>query len=687
MNQVDSKISGRDAAWAAGLAALLAVAYASLIQFNLTWDGAFFVREELGAVRDPIETHLLFGPWLRLWLVAGAWLHLEPRVAGSLQSAVTMACAMGLFFLALRRCGTGRGWAAVFTLLMGCNAPVIENATTVEVYAPAVLAVMLSLHAFLGEAASPGRRGAIRLIAACILVAFCHAGYCFWILSAYLALGLYERRPARFALRMAQGAVVVLALVAVKYAAARAGVDTANSVESMYRKFYLKQSVWMHAVNIAMAPADSIQAFAGLAIFPAVLGWRVARRRLGALAIHAVLSLILFIAFFHAWNIDFGNFYLPVMMPLGIFAALGCEAAFRNPARAPRWPLGVLAMLTVVLVILPFQDFRFIGWIAGGQYRLWLGVMFYILVAAQWILAGRLERSAGAAGRRPGIPAMAGVSTVLLAVTLFCYLPMPLERLKPDQARDYSVAVKALMRGRDLSRQRLITGFFSCRVELETGITACSASWIGKRGSEVPQYDQHPASEWIRDTARGTDPLQVWIDAGALAEARKLWNRGLMADIPIDLLEFRPVAVECDVPGESLKNFYEIKFKDPAEARRHGLRLDPYPAEDWGGTPVTWTRPRCEQTLRRQGEWLEFKYWVGHDDLGTTRPVRVEIFLNGAPVYTRRHDRDKLGEPRLRVPAALGPEITLAIRVTPARRAKEGRDLGVGLYPFKWVDE
>ena len=132
------------------------------------------------------------------------------------------------------------------------------------------------------------------------------------------------------------------------------------------------------------------------------------------------------------------------------------------------------------------------------------------------------------------------------------------------------------------------------------------------------------------------------------------------------------------------KTFYQIVFRESNEARRYGLRLDPYPEENWGGVPVEWTRPEYEQRIECRGDLLELKYWIGHLESIPSRHVRVDIMIDGEPVYTHRHDRNETGLARLELPNPSGRSFVLGIRVTPGWRAKEGRNLGIGLYPLKW---
>ncbi|MEN6627050.1 MAG: hypothetical protein ABFD69_12565 [Candidatus Sumerlaeia bacterium] len=665
------------------LMAVLVLVYIPFIQINLTWDGAFFIHEELKPVRHGIATHFLFGPWLRSCLLLGARFGIEPRIAGSIQSLVTMVAAMGLFYVAMRRCGIGRPWAAAYTLLMGCNAPALENATTVEVYGVAMLAVMLSLHGFLNEARSPNFRGSAWLLAANILVAWVHVGFCFWVLGLYLALGLSERFVSRFMLRLGQGLLVLLVLMGTKYQAKIVHLDLVFNYRYMYHTFYHFQPCAQHLVNALLAPLDSIQAFAGLSIFPAVVGWRVMRGRLTALSLHAVVTSLLFVGFFHAWNTDFGVFYMPVMILWGIFAAHGCEAAFRSGDRAVQISLLALACFAVACAILPFQDFRFVdNWIHGTPNRLWLGALFYGFLIAQWLVAGRILNREAAP--RPVGPALAFTAAgMALAASVFCFLPRPLFYLRADETHEYTMAVRSLMRGRDLGHERLITAFQVERVEFETGVKACASTSLGHDFSDGVLFDQNLASEWIRDGGYGENELHVWIDARALEDGAKYWKLGILNDIPIESLEFEPVAVDCEVKA-SLRAFYRIRFTDMVEARRYAFRLDPYPPEEAGDTRITRIRPNYEQAMRREGEWLELNYLVEHPEVGPLRPVGVEFFLNGAAAGSRRHVQREAGAVRLRVPESCGPDFALGIRVTPGWRAADGRELGVALLPAQW---
>lgn len=666
-----------DAAIAVAIGAALAVVYACLIQFNTTYDGAFFVKYALAPNEYFYAAHMIWGPWLRWALATGGALGFDPRVSGSLQAGLAMAAAMGLLYAAMRRCGAGRGWSALFTLLMALNGTTLENATSIELYGLSLAAVLLSLHAFLSEARRPTRGGAGWLLAANVFVVWAHVGFAFWVLSQYVALALAERKVRRGVLRFAQGFGVLAALFGALWASQGIGLKVYGAYDFMYGKFYQPQSILAHAGHFLLAPATWFQAFAGLAIFPAVTGWLLERRRVPALALHGALVSLLFFGFYHAWNVDLGTFYLPVMVVWAIFAALGAQAVFRSGDGRVQGALGLGALLTVALLVLPYKGHREgIFWIYGHPSFVLSGLCFYALAVAQWRVAGRLTapRASGGAGRRRAALAW-GVAA--LAVTVFCYLPRHLWLLQPDEYHDYIEAVRQLTRGGDARLARLIATNQTDRLELETGVVSCSFVAIGTKASEGTGYDQNPVSEWIRETGRPTQPLRVWMDASALPTARIFWDRGILEDIPLAALDFRPVTV-------GRHDFVEIRFKDPAEARRYWRRLDPYPVEDWGGQPVMWTRPSYEEKIARGGRWLEVKYHVGHKKIGRRRPVRVEMSIDGAVVYAAQHRRKKTVTARLKVPESAGKEITLAIKVTPGWRAREGRDLGVGLYPLKW---
>lgn len=674
--QHELPLARRDAALAIAIGAALAAAYALLIQFNYTYDGAFYTKCALQPNDYFLAAHMIFGPWLKLAMTVGGALGIDPRIAGSLQSVLTMAATMALLFIAMRRCGVARAWGALFTILMALNAATLDNATSVELYGFSMAAVMLSLNAFLSESRRPTRGGAWRLIAANVFVVWAHVGFSFWVLGGYVALAIAERRFWRGMQRFAQGFGVLAALYGAMWASTVIGLKVYGAYDYMYAKFYQQQSILSHAVSFVLAPATWFQAFGGLAIFPAVTGWLLERRRMPALALHGALTSVLFFGFYHAWNVDWGTFYMPIMAVWAIFAALGAQAVFRGGDKRVQWALGLLALLIAAFLIRPYQGHRHESfWVYGHPSFALSGVLFYACVVAQWHVAAKL--SAGTASRLVRNRAGLAWAAAALAITLFCYLPRQLWLLRPDEFHDYSDEVRNLMRGRDILRERLISSRQSDRIELDTGVKACSYELIGSKPSEGILYDQNPVSEWIRDTVRPSDPLHVWMDAAILPTAQMLWNRGILEDIPVDLLSFRPVTV-------GKHTFVEIAFKDADEARRYALRLDPYPAEDWGGVPVEWTRPSYEQKVAREGDSLDVKYFVGHKRIGPTHPVRVEIFIDGALVHSSRHEHQGASTAKLRVPETAGKKFTLAIKVKPGYRAREGRDLGVGLYPPRW---
>lgn len=545
---------GIDAAVAAGLALVLGVVYAALIQLNLTYDGAFFAYEELQPVRHHLAPHLIFGPWLRGVLWVGNGFAISPRVAGSLQSAGTMALAIALFYMALRRCAVSRPWGVLFSPLMGLNAPWIENATSVECYGVTMFAVMLSLHAFLSETRSPSARGAIFLLIANMLVVWAHIGFSFWVLSVYIALGIREGSGPRILTRLAQGFAVLAALMATEWIANQFGSKASSEYDFMLTRFFRPQTLLSHLLNALIAPSESIQAFAGLALVPAALGLRLAWRRHRALALHTLVATLLFVAFYHAWRIDWGTFYLPAIVLLGIFAAIGCEAVFTGGGRSAQIILVIIALVTAAFIMLPYQDYSFIPrWINGWERRAPIAVLFYISVAAQWRLGTKLSKAETRQPHREITRASIIFACVAIALTLLCYLPRPIELLKPDEMHHYAAAVRKLAATQKPGTMRLITCFQPRRVELDTGVKSCSSNEIGIKADEQKRYGPNRAAEWIR----AANSLDVWIDSAAMLEARTLWPRGALKEIPIDSLSFEPVTID----SPTSRTFYRITPK------------------------------------------------------------------------------------------------------------------------------
>ncbi len=109
-----------------------------------------------------------------------------------------------------------------------------------------------------------------------------------------------------------------------------------------------------------------------------------------------------------------------------------------------------------------------------------------------------------------------------------------------------------------------------------------------------------------------------------------------------------------------------------------------YPAEDWGGVRVHWTRRGAELPLPQppSGRALRVRYHVGHPDVSDENPLELTLSLPGRSPLLRRHAAAGYHEAILPLDGATsGP---LRIELDRTWTSPEGRQLGIGLYPLQY---
>ncbi|MEN6625395.1 MAG: hypothetical protein ABFD69_04100 [Candidatus Sumerlaeia bacterium] len=298
--------------------AALMVAYAALASPNLTRDGAASIAwfHEHGMMRP---LHPLWGYFLSLCLNAGRAAGLTLMQAGQMQSALTAAAAGGMYFAWLRRLGVGMRTATLFAMIFGLSGTVLEIATTVDLYGVALLAVVLSLHAWLSEIKEPSPGGAAELWGACALVVGLHAAWAPWVLVIYVVLAWNERRRrARAAGRIIEGAAVGIAIGAWL---AWGGYDIARQghfFSMLFEGGAASELIARPFATLFTGPVLN----GGLLAVLAIPGVMVMRKNTPVMYRFILLATVLFFVCFGFAPPDRGECFLPVLALWGFAGAL-----------------------------------------------------------------------------------------------------------------------------------------------------------------------------------------------------------------------------------------------------------------------------------------------------------------------------------------------------------------------------
>lgn len=183
---------------------------ALLLPQAIKWDGiGFLLQTEHYYFGD--VAHILYASLLRTTILGTAPLGIPPEIAGKLLSA---ACGAGVFvFLArlLTRFSKAPGTSVLISALFSTSPVFFQEAATIEVYAPALLFLLLAANAA-AEFRFAGRLRALPLVALGLLLATTMHFTAILTTPGMIALGL-RRAPQRKALLIGGFAIFAFALL------------------------------------------------------------------------------------------------------------------------------------------------------------------------------------------------------------------------------------------------------------------------------------------------------------------------------------------------------------------------------------------------------------------------------------------------------------------------------------------
>jgi hypothetical protein len=281
--------------------------------------------------------------------------------------------------------------------------------------------------------------------------------------------------------------------------------------------------------------------YAGLILFPAVVGWRWFRHRFSELAMAGGLATLLFFVFYAFWVTDRGVFYLPLQFVWGLFAALAVQRLAGSGKGAVLLQGGALAYALLFMFLPALWDFPrhtllswalalvFLGF-CGGSYLWSVGLPVCQSAGLPVERIGRVGRI-GQIGRSSILLAIYAFAAI--CISLAAYLPHALEARRADGYTLYYTAVKTGT-PRDA---RLITlareKYF--RLDAQT-----ERECLHGRPGDWSAATARQATEWLRESVQpGGAP--VFLDETAYARREELWNLEPRIGAPLSDWTFTPV--------------------------------------------------------------------------------------------------------------------------------------------------
>lgn len=287
----------------------LFIGYGLLAQAAITLDGKLGLDR---ALADPLEAnylHPLFIPVLLVAIKAGLLIGLDAQASGTLLSAFCGASAVALYFLLLRRIGIHALIGLLYALLIAWCNPTLENATSVELYSPMLLALALVFHACWNELATPSRRSAWWLGGACLLLVNLHAACSIVVLFIYLGLchqrGWRWRSTIQYLLQGSAIAIILGITVIHIYHQHPRHLENSSEFIDLFSNSSEGKSPLMRLLS---APMTDIHLNIGLGLFPAIAGWRMLRRSSPFFGFVIPAVTMVHVMIFSFWIVDVGNF-------------------------------------------------------------------------------------------------------------------------------------------------------------------------------------------------------------------------------------------------------------------------------------------------------------------------------------------------------------------------------------------
>jgi len=678
MDTQPTRITGRDILIACTAGFIGSLFFLALTQRNPTYDGAAFLAAFDESPRPSLAHHPLFGYLLWGFISVGRVLGVGVILSGQIFAAVFGGLSIALFHLLLRRHGIAQFGAVTYALLLALNMTVLENATSVELYTPALAAIVLSLHALRSVVLSPGARSTLLLLVSCLLVTLLHLGFSLWVFALFVALAITSGDWKNALQWIMRGAMVLAALVLWLFADGHLvgeGLEKQSEFFGAHGQLEdFPSALWYLFVR----PLLYFGRYAGLILFPATLGLVILYRERRVEFWLAGLAGVIFWGVFSFWACDFGSFFAPLLPILGLGAAMALEAVLKRWGRQSGACL--LSGLFIYAYLFMFLPMHYSDAAEPEALLVILTTAFWI---AGCVIAGFAHWISTRSDINPESPVAHprrlqwafGASAIVLS--LLAYGPRMIELKQPDSA----TLLLEEFAGFASPRVRLVTHLPKFRPEVQTDRETLSAvegwdSW------EAMARNRKLLTQWVRETAAIPD-RKLYLDHRMYQQRDFVFGdatTGNRTEIAMDRLTFTLIKT----PSQP---FYEVGFADESDREIVGRGLDLFDAESWDGVAVRWTRQAALVKFRPEGRYLRIKYWIGHPDVTPENTVGVRIYLDDALKWETTHIAKDAYTTTIDLGEGAASAHQLRMEFNRTWIAPDGRELGAGLYPLEFSDQ
>lgn len=678
MDTEPARITGRDFLISCALGLMGIIFFTALTQRNLTYDGAAFLAHFGESPRPAHLHHPMLGYLLFAFVRVGAMVSVAPVLAGQLFAAVFGGLAIAAFHALLLRHAVTRLCAGIYAALLGLNMIVMENATSVELYTPTLVAIVLSLHAVRSVTLSPTGWNRALVWLTCMAVVGMHVGFSLWVFAIYVALAIESRNWLRGTVWLLHGALVLAGLMLWLFLEGHLNHGVFEEREGFFQTFGRLDSTASALLILLETPLMYFGRYAGVTIFPAAIGlaffWRARHVEFSL----AVISTFILWIVFSFWACDYGSFFIPLLPIWGLASALTVDALMRRWGRRCLMLLiSALFVHAYVFMVLPMQypdEIEFEGILVLFAVGFWVVGAALVLLSKK-VLSTTESNGSADAGRHTRPLLHFGFSAVMLS--LLAYAPRMIELKKPDP----ETLLYEDFRSIAPPQARLVTHYSKFRPQVQTGRETLSAVEGWDNWTTMAEH-RKILTRWIREMAKDSD-RRLFLDFRIFQQREFVFGNaatGNRTEIGLDRLTFTSVRAT----GQPL---FEVRFVDEADRELVGRGLDLYDPENWANEAVRWTQRSALVRFESSQRYMHVKYWVGHEDISAAHPLVARIFLDNDLKVEVTHIARDAYVTTIDLGGAAAGKHELLFDFSRTWRSPDGRELGVGLYPLEFSDQ
>lgn len=484
-----------------GLPALLLLclwAYSHYYQVNPPHDAAVFLGFQQGPFHPVHPHHPAFSMLFGSWMAIGKALGINVWHCGQGFVWFFTALSLFLFYHYLRRVKIPAGVRLLYTALLAWCAPVIENATCAELYAPALAAGLAGLHALRSLEEGETFRRKLGLWFSALAVFTLHTGLAPWVLALYLTRA-WQFRDTRTKALQSLAAGGAIALLGMAWAAL--GQPYLPGAEEDGASFF--STYWMRGEapgwwRLLSAPVVQWTAYGGLLFFPLLLGAKQWRRENPLTARFALLSTVFFLLTYAFWITDLATFYLLLFPLWAALAARGLPKltgsfCVAGPALAALAVYAVFFMGEPLSHFPPHQKLGERLYPEPGLLSVLAVLLFYAGLAFSFYSGGKLQEKAHPS--RKSRLLFAALALALLSLQMGAYLPRAKSLLNPNEATKLLLHYQKMVEGPSRFVHHLWPPLAQSRLDGE------SLSLNPSSPEKIQQLDQ-----WLQEEWEGTGP-------------------------------------------------------------------------------------------------------------------------------------------------------------------------------------